>query len=109
VPVPSDRTIDGRDVLPVAVSGAKSPHDAVFWAEAGQLAVRRGEWKLVMNGVVWDGTESGSKPLAGEDALFLSNLEEDPGETRNLRHQHPGLVDELATLAHRWRGALDTE
>jgi arylsulfatase A-like enzyme len=103
VPVPSDRTIDGRDILPVAASGAKSPHDAVFWAEAQQLAVRRGKWKLVINGVVWDGTASGSKPLAGEDALFLSNLEEDPGETRNLRHQHPGVVDELATLAHRWR------
>ncbi len=107
VPVPSDRTIDGRDILPVASSGAKSPHGAICWSEGGQLAVRRGPWKLVINGVVWDGTEIGRKPLTGDDALFLSNLEDDPGESRNLRREHPELVDELATLAHRWREELD--
>jgi len=103
VAVPSDRTIDGRDILPLATSGAPSPHEAVFWAEGPQLAVRRGRWKLVIDGITYDRTEEGRKPLAGEDSVFLSNLEEDPGETRNLRRRHPELVDELATLAHRWR------
>lgn len=101
-PLPADRTIDGRDILPVASRGASSPHDALFWSSGGQLAVRRGRWKLVKDGFLADGTPEGRKPLTGEDALFLADLEEDPGETRNLRRKHPALVDELLTLAERW-------
>jgi arylsulfatase A-like enzyme len=102
--LPADRTIDGRDVLPMAAAKAKSPHDAVFWASGGQLATRRGKWKLVMDGMIADGTPAGREKLKGEDAMFLSDLEADPGETTNRRRDHPGLVDELATLAHRWLG-----
>ncbi len=100
--VPSDRTIDGYDALPLAASGAKSKHDAIFWSSGGQLAVRRGKWKLVKNGRLFDGTAEGSQPLAGDDALFLSNLDDDPGESKNLRHRNPAMVDELATLAEKW-------
>ncbi|HYM11594.1 MAG TPA: sulfatase/phosphatase domain-containing protein, partial [Bryobacterales bacterium] len=106
VKVPSDRTIDGRDMMPVA-AGAKSPHGAVFWANGQQLAVRRDQWKLVINGITYDGSENGRKPLQGDDALFLSNLAEDPGESRNLRHQHSELVDELAGLAQQWRQSVE--
>jgi arylsulfatase A-like enzyme len=102
VPVPADRTIDGFDALPMAVSGAPSTHDAIFWSSNGQLAVRRGNWKLVKDGRIYDGTADGEKPLAGDDAVFLSNVEEDPGESKNLRHQNPALADELETLAQRW-------
>lgn len=102
VPVPADRTIDGHDALPMAVSGAKSKHEAIYWSSADQLAVRRGSWKLVKNGKIFDGTPEGAKPLTGDDALFLSNLDEDPGESKNQRHSHPALVDELATMAEHW-------
>ena len=97
--VPNDRTIDGRDVMPMITGGAQSPHEAIFWSSGGQLAVRRGKWKLVKNGALHDGTESGNQKLKGDDALFLSDLEADPGETRNLRHDNPTVTDELATLA----------
>jgi len=99
---PADRTIDGHDALPMAVSRAPSTHEAIFWSQAGQLAVRRSEWKLVKNGRVYDGTPDGDKPLAGDDAVFLSNVEQDPGESKNLRHQNPAIADELETLAERW-------
>jgi len=105
VPLPSDRTIDGRDILPLAASRAASPHESIHWANGQQLAVRRGQWKLVINGIEYGRTEASRKPLEGDDALFLSNLEEDPGESHNLRHQHPELVDELAGAVHRWRDA----
>lgn len=98
--------VDGSDILDVARSGAKSPHQAVFWNQGGQLAVRRGEWKLVIEGKLFDRSADGAKALTGEDAMFLSNVEHDPGETRNLRRLHPGLVDELATLASRWQAEL---
>jgi arylsulfatase A-like enzyme len=100
--VPADRTMDGADALPMAVSGAKATHEAVFWSSSGQTAVRRGNWKLVKNGKIFDGTPEGSKPLEGEDAVFLSNLDEDPGESRNLRRQNPKVVDELDTLLAGW-------
>jgi arylsulfatase A-like enzyme len=99
---PSDRTMDGFDALPMAVSGAASRHDAIFWSSGGQLAVRRGKWKLVQNGKVFDGTPPGSQPLQGDDALFLSNVEDDPGESKNLRRQYPAVLDELQTLADQW-------
>jgi arylsulfatase A-like enzyme len=103
VTVPADRTMDGFDALPMAVSGAASKHEAIFWSSGGQLAVRRGSWKLVKNGKIFDGTPDGAKALEGDDALFLSDLDEDPGESKNLRHQHPAMLDELLTMAEKWQ------
>ncbi|MBK9171243.1 MAG: sulfatase-like hydrolase/transferase [Bryobacterales bacterium] len=96
--------VDGRNLLPVAFEGAPSPHEAIFWESGGQKAVRKGPWKLVVDGRTFDGTPAGSKPLAGVDAMWLSNLDEDPGESRNLRAWEPRLVDELATALESWRG-----
>jgi len=107
VEIPRDRTIDGRNALTVAASREKSPHGEIFWGSGQQLAVRRGNWKLVIDGITYDRTENGRKPLAGDDALFLSDLEKDPGEKTNLRRQHPELVDELATAAHKWREGVE--
>jgi arylsulfatase A-like enzyme len=103
VALPADRVIDGRDILPLAASGARSPHKETFWAQGQQLAVRRANWKLVLNGITYDGSPDGQRPLAGEDAVFLSDLDQDPGETRNLRRRRPELVDELTSAIHRWR------
>ena len=102
VSLPADRTYDGFDALPLSREGAKSRHDAIFWSQGGQTAVRRGPWKLVKNGKTYDGTPEGNKPLTGDDALFLSNLADDPGESKNLRHQDAALTDELDTLIDRW-------
>ena len=52
-------------------------------------------------GKTYDGTPGGSQALTGEDAVFLSNLAEDPGESVNLRRKHPQ-VNELMTMARRW-------
>jgi arylsulfatase A-like enzyme len=106
--LPADRTIDGRDMWPVITQGAASRHEYVAWAEGGQLAIRKGEWKLVLNGVTHDGTPGGNKPLTGDDAVFLSNLTSDPGEKTNLRHTHPEVVDTLQTLVREWRRQVET-
>lgn len=100
---PGDRTLDGRNIWPVLTESAASPHEFVAWAQGPQLAIRKGNWKLVLNGVAHDGTPAGDKPLEGEDAVFLSNLDDDPGESRNLRRQHPEIADELQTLLEKWR------
>ena len=105
--VPQDRTLDGRDMWPVITENAPSRHDYVAWAQGPQLAIRQGDWKLVLNGVVYDGTPAGSKPLTGDDAVFLSNLRTDPGEKTNLRHQHPEVVDSMQTLVQEWRKSVE--
>jgi arylsulfatase A-like enzyme len=98
--------IDGSDLLDTLAAGAPSPHKSLYWSQGGQLATRRGPWKLVVNGRLYDRRADGNKPLAGEDAVWLSNLDDDPGETRNLRRAHANLVDELLTDLHRWHDAL---
>jgi arylsulfatase A-like enzyme len=100
--MPGDRTLDGGDALPMVLENAKSSHDAIYWSSGGQLAVRRGNWKLVKDGKTFDGTPEGNKALMGDDALFLSNLDEDPGESVNLRHRYPAVTDELATMMQKW-------
>ncbi len=109
VELPSDRTIDGRNIWPVLTGGASSPHEYVAWSEGPQLAIRQGKWKLVLNGVTHDGTPEGDKPLTGDDAVFLSNVEEDPGESRNLRHQYPAVTDQLQTLVQTWRKSVEMQ
>ena len=54
------------------------------------------------NGIVSDRTAEGSKPLTGDDTLFLSNLDDDPGEWRNLRHQFQAVAHELEPQASKW-------
>jgi arylsulfatase A-like enzyme len=107
-PLPADRTIDGRNILPVATSHAKSPYETIFWSSEGQLAVRRGPWKLVINGMIADGTPQGREKLQGEDGLFLSNLEEDIGETRNRSRDYPARAEELAHVAREWLSAVNS-
>jgi arylsulfatase A-like enzyme len=99
---PSDRVIDGRDEMPSWSSGAPSPHDSLFWAFDGQLAVRQGRWKLVANGYVADGTRQNRERLKDQDSLFLSDLEADPGETNNLRRAEPARAAALERAARKW-------
>jgi arylsulfatase A-like enzyme len=99
---PGDRAMDGFDAMPMATSGAKSKHDAIYWQSQGQTAVRRGPWKLVKDGKTFDGSPTGDKALNGDDAIFVSNLDEDPGESVNLRHKNPRITDELSTALASW-------
>ena len=94
--------LDGSSLVKVLSQEAPSPHDAIYWSSGEQLAVRRGRWKLMVRGRVYDRSPEGHQPLTGEDALWLSDLDTDPGETRNLRRLHPNIADELVTLAARW-------
>jgi arylsulfatase A-like enzyme len=97
--VPGDRKIDGRDILPVAAQGRKSPHDMLFWTQGGQTAVRRGRWKLVRNGILGPGPEN---RLQGDDAVFLADLDADPGEKVNLSRRQPKLAAELGAEIEKW-------
>jgi arylsulfatase A len=91
------RTIDGKSLATVIRdNGAQTPHKRLHWmvgrdAKKAQWAVREGDWKLIGNA---RDTTNGRKHFV-LDKLFLSNLAEDPSETRNAAEDHPEVVERL--------------
>lgn len=87
---------DGVSMAPLLL-GKKSQkaHDFLYWEYpegAGQLALRQGDWKLVV------------KNIRKEPTYFLFNLAADPREQTNLAEQEPERLQALkalATSAHR--------
>ena len=92
--------LDGHDVLPVLADGAPSPQRDLFWEMGRQTAIRRGNWKLILNGQLVEGTPA-------SDDVFLADLAQDPEERTNLREDHPELAAELAEAAQTWRAAIE--
>lgn len=82
--VPSDRPIDGVDLLPY-IDGARGvPHRSLFWRSGHYQVVRAGEWKLQL-------TERPEK-------TWLFQLADDPTEQHNLADQRANKVGELRSL-----------
>ncbi len=95
-----DYELDGVDVWEMITEQAQSPHEDVFWEMDGQTAVRRGPWKLVLNGVLVEGA-------LPEDEVHLSNLDEDMGECENVASEHPELTADLRAAAESWRASIE--
>ncbi len=84
-PVPTD----GIDLASLWIEGEALPRRDLFWRSRSQLAVRSGPWKLV--GL----RKEGAKPE-------FYNLDDDPGEQRNVATQHPTIVKKLRNAWSRW-------
>ncbi len=96
---PPQGRFQGRDVVPMRgksfwsrVEGDDThvhhPDEPIGWELHGNRALVRGEWKILM-------------PAAtGRWELF--NLEQDPGETKDLAEQHPELLGELTDAWDRY-------
>ncbi|MCL2884139.1 MAG: sulfatase-like hydrolase/transferase [Oscillospiraceae bacterium] len=93
-------TLDGLDISDVAINGAPSPHKHIFWEMGKQTAVRSGDYKLVLHGQLLE-----TEPAP--DEIWLSNLREDPGETRNVAEEMPELTATLKTAAEEWRAGIE--
>lgn len=96
--VPPPQSLDGQSI--------HKTRDTLFWKLNNQQAIREGKWKLVVNGITHSINPADGKianqPLTGDDALFLSDLSKDPGESKNLRRQHPEILDRLMTKLSLW-------
>jgi arylsulfatase A-like enzyme len=114
--VPTDRTIDGRDIWPILSGepGAGSPHESFLYYYKGQIqAVRSGKWKLHIPHrypTLIDG-EAGSGGAMGrvEEAkieLALFDLESDIGETTNLIDEYPKVIPGLLKFIQQGRVEL---
>ncbi|MDI6828633.1 MAG: sulfatase-like hydrolase/transferase [Armatimonadota bacterium] len=101
VPVPTDRIIDGKDILPLMTGekDAVSPYEVFYMYRVERLeAIRCGKWKLAL-----PRQEVGTKENI---PLSLYNLEEDIGETTDVSAQYPSIVKRLLSYAERAREDL---
>jgi arylsulfatase A-like enzyme len=88
--------LDGVNLLPYLTGAEKGdPHPALFWRFAGQMAVRRGNWKLVRYDRAADGD-------AGLSAAKLYDLGSDIGEATDRAAEQPAKVAELQAAWDRW-------
>ena len=92
--------IDGQSLLDYASGGHPPGERDLFWEMGGQTAVRRGPWKLVLNGQLVERTPA-------QDAVHLANLTEDRGETRNLAADQPEILASLRQHADAWRQGIE--
>jgi arylsulfatase A-like enzyme len=123
-PRQESRPLDGANIMPLLTSDAKSPHEALLAVQGQLRTIRMGPWKLHVKGTppigqeTWtddwvdprrpDGTtiiaqEEQAKPSAfpglktgdRSTAPALFNLQDDPGEQKNVADQHPEVVTRL--------------
>lgn len=88
--------VDGADLSAPLMDRTNFPSRDLFWNYARQTAVRRGQWKLIDNH-----REGLGQPLVGEK--WLSNLDADPIESRNLAAAEPAKATELGAAVEAFR------
>jgi arylsulfatase A-like enzyme len=96
--VPTDRIIDGKNILPYLLGeDFAAPIHETFVVPGS--AIRHGDWKLLVKGQSPGG--KGSKGMQGRnpaEAGSLFNLKEDLGEKTDVSSKHPEIVQKLQTL-----------
>ncbi len=103
VEIQPDWKLDGVNLLPY-LSGENTdrPHEMLYWRLGPQVAIRKGDWKLV-KGAGSAGVEGIERRVkANMDGAELYNLASDMGEKTNLAEQQPDKVKELAADWDRW-------
>lgn len=92
-----DLPIDGRDCWAAITANTPSPHEEILINAAPAAgALRRGDWKLVVNGHRRDTEENeNSESAAGAEKVELYNLAHDPSEKNDLAAENPDKVREL--------------
>ena len=85
--------LDGRDLLK---ESDRDTERSFFWriqlGDFGQAAVRSGKWKLLVHRFV-----TFSRP-----SVYLYDLEQDPGESRDLYHAKQALADDMYRQLLAW-------
>ncbi len=99
VPVPADRVIDGKNILPMLVGSQPSPHeDFYYFFRSRVFAVRSGGWKLHLIARNVDAMGQPSDPVRLRKPQ-LYDLQKDPGEQHDVAAAHPEIVARLTEKA----------
>lgn len=89
--LPDNLDFDGQDFSQTLFSGNALQERPVFWRFKRQRAIRKGPWKLLVDG----------------EEMFLYNLEADPGEGKDLKEEYPAIKDTLLVLLNQWSEEMD--
>ncbi len=89
----SDRPADGVNLIPHVLGEVdEAPHDALYWRFGQQRAIRKGDYKLVVQ---------------GEQAPRLYNITADVHETNDLASEKAEIVAQLETDFANWNDDLE--
>ncbi len=96
--------LDGVNLVPY-LTGEKStaPHDALYWRFGEQMAIRKGDFKLVRYDANAD-TQSGRREPVSDIKLY--NLKDDIGESKDLAAAMPDKLKELQIQWDAWNATL---
>jgi len=89
--LPAGLKLDGADLSGVLFDGAELPKRTLFWRYRTQKAVRKGPWKLLVQG--------------GDKKLF--NLDDDLGEQNDLADSEAEILKTLEGELAAWEAGLD--
>ena len=100
VGLPDDAGEDSVSMMPLFTqTGPSERTTVVHHSLHGKFAIRNGRWKLVLcpgsGGWAHDDADAAKEGLP---PVQLYDMEDDPGETRNLHAEHPDRVKELLAL-----------
>jgi arylsulfatase A len=84
--LPTGLKLDGVDLLGMLTEDRKLPERTLFWRYRKERAVRKGPWKLLVQG----------------DNVRLYNLDDDLGEKKNLAGARPDMVKMLQGELAAW-------
>ena len=97
--LPPEAGPDSLNVLTALLGESKTGREHLV-EHAGGLAIRKGPWKLIPR----EPRAKKAKAKQSEpEVTELFNLDDDPGETKNIAGRHPEVVKELAELLQKIR------
>jgi arylsulfatase A-like enzyme len=100
--------LDGVNLLPYLTGEtAGAPHESLYWRLGPQMAIRKGDWKLVKYSYEF-AAEKPEPPSALVSPPRLYNLSQDISEQRDLASAQPDKVNELQGQWDEWNKTLAT-
>ncbi len=98
VAVPTNARLEGIDLIPILAGRSPEVERTLFWRTAAgglrQRAVRKGDWKMLIDGNVH---------------TLLFNVRKDVGERNDLASTRTDLARELRALLAGWETDVDEE
>ena len=96
IEVKPDWKLEGVNLMPYLTGKAKDPpHEALFWRFGNQMAIRKGDYKLVKYDLAADDS-TGTSPAK------LYHLKDDVGEATDLAAKQPDKAKELWATWQDW-------
>ena len=101
--VPDDRVIDGRDIFPVLRSGARSPHDYLYFFNGNDIAaIRDRRFRLVLSTYY----KTFPVPFEQYGSPLLFDLSRDRRERFDYKRDFPADYERLLTQAKAMRADI---